>query len=471
MFFRQILDRRLAQYAYLIGCQKTGQALVIDPQRDIDRYIDLAHSEGLEIVAAAETHIHADFLSGARELAERVGAVAYLSDEGGEDWRYQWAGERGYRHVALTDGDTFHIGHIELQAVHTPGHTPEHLSFLVTDRGGGASEPMGLVSGDFIFVGDLGRPDLLESAAGQSGAMEPAARTLYRSVQGFLELPDFLRVWPGHGAGSACGKALGAVPDSTVGYERRTNVSIRALEGGEDAFVESILDGQPEPPLYFGRMKRLNRRGPPLLGPLPRPALLSAEELAALAGREDVVVLDTRGDRAEFMAAHLAGSLYAPLDKSFPTIAGSYVKPGSQITLITQPEQVEEAVRELVRIGLDEVAGFAPPQTLTGIGALRATARIDFSVALADDSRATLLDVRGRSEFEAGHLKGALNVAHTRLLERIDEIPAGDAVVVHCLSGARAASASSLLERRGHRVLYVDDLFSRLPAERLVRPS
>ena len=221
MFFRQVFDDTLAQYAYLIGCQRTGDAIVFDPQRDIDRYLDLAASEELRIVAVAETHIHADFLSGTREFAECFGTRLYLSDEGGPDWRYEWAHGGSYDHVPLRDGARFAIGEIEFQALHTPGHTPEHMSFLVTDRGAGADEPMGLLSGDFVFVGDLGRPDLLETAARVSGAMTPAARRLYGSVRSFLDLPDYLQVWPAHGAGSSCGKALGAVPETTVGYERR----------------------------------------------------------------------------------------------------------------------------------------------------------------------------------------------------------------------------------------------------------
>ena len=173
MLFRMIYDEKLAQGAYLIGCQRTGEAIVIDPERDVDRYIRLAQQEGLRITAVAETHIHADFLSGARELAERVGAKVYVSDEGDADWKYQWldakSGGGSYDHQLLRDGDRFSVGNIEFHVMHTPGHTPEHISFLVTDHGGGADEPMGIVTGDFLFVGDLGRPDLLETAAGQAG--------------------------------------------------------------------------------------------------------------------------------------------------------------------------------------------------------------------------------------------------------------------------------------------------------------
>ncbi len=472
MFFRQVFEPKLAQNAYLIGCQQTGEAIVIDPQRDVDRYLDIAAQEGLKIVATAETHIHADFLSGARQLVERAGATAYLSDEGDEDWKYQWAGDGNQQVRLLKHGDTFSIGKIELEAVHTPGHTPEHMSFMVTDRGGGANEPMGMASGDFVFVSDLGRPDLLESAAGKAGQMEPSARTLYRSVQDFLELPDYLQVWPGHGAGSACGKALGAVPDTTVGYERRFNAAIAAAKRGEDAFVEAILEGQPEPPLYFGRMKRENKEGPALLEALPSPPELGAGELAALAGRRDLAVVDTRLDRGAFMAGHLPGSLYAPLDRTFPTIAGSYVETGVPIYLIVEPQQVEEAVRDLVRIGLDEIAGYATPQTLAETGRslpLASTEVVDFSRALelgAGDG-ARFVDVRRQTEYDGGHLPEAQNIAHTRLLARADEIEPGKRLLVYCRTGARAAAASSLLERLGHQVVYVDDAIAKVPSPTL----
>ena len=225
MFFRQIYDEGLAQAAYLIGCQKTGDAIVIDPARDIDRYVDLAARNDLKIVAVTETHIHADFLSGSRELAEQTGARLYVSDEGSADWKYGWL--EAYDHVLIKNDDRFRVGNIEFRVVHTPGHTPEHVAFLVTDVGGGADSPMGALTGDFVFVGDVGRPDLLETAAGIQGVKEDSARDLFRSANGFLGLEDYMQVRPAHGAGSACGKALGAVPQSTVGYERQFNPALR----------------------------------------------------------------------------------------------------------------------------------------------------------------------------------------------------------------------------------------------------
>lgn len=462
MFFRQVFDEKLAQYAYLIGCQRTGAAILFDPQRDIDRYVDLARREGLRIKAVAETHIHADFLSGAREFAERYGVRLYLSGEGGEAWRYEWAADERYDHTSLGDGARFAVGEIEFEAVHTPGHTPEHLSYLVTDRGAGATEPMGLLSGDFVFVGDLGRPDLLETAARVEGAMTPAARRLYGSVQRFLELPDFLQVWPAHGAGSSCGKALGAVPETTVGYERRFSPAIGAALRGEDEFVSHILEGQPEPPMYFARMKRDNKLGPALLGALPNPPRLAARDLDG-AG----VVIDTRPDRSAFMARHLPGSVYVPRTKSFCTAVGSVlVDETVPITLIATAEEIGGAVRDLVRIGFDNIRGFVEPETLERYfaagGASTAIPEIDLATAsrLSEGARGKVLDVRYASEFAASHLPGAVNASYTRLPDYADRLPANGSLLVHCLSGARAAVAASYLAREGRDVQYINDLYT-----------
>jgi hydroxyacylglutathione hydrolase len=457
MFFRQIFDPELAQYAYLIGCQRTGEALVIDPERDIDRYVAIANEEGLRIVAATETHIHADFLSGAKEFAEQHGVKLYLSDEGDADWKYNWAKDSSYDVQLLKDNDEFMIGNIKIQALHTPGHTPEHMSFLITDMGGGASEPMGIASGDFVFVGDLGRPDLLETAAGVAGAREPSARRLYDSTKRFLALNDHVQVWPGHGAGSACGKALGAVPQSTVGYERKFNAALGF--DTEEGFVSSILDGQPEPPLYFARMKDLNKNGAPVLGDLPAPKLFGIEELAERGRGEGAVIVDTRSDRKGFLAGHIPGSLHAPLGINFPMIVGSYVDPETKIFLIVDHADVGEAVRTLVRIGYDHIAGFAPPSSLVECGlAEEIIQRVDFHDLDADidTDRYTVLDVRGAAEYAEFHIPGAINIAHTRLSNRLDEVPRGKPILTYCRTGNRAAAAAALLAKEGYDVTLVD---------------
>jgi len=462
MLVRQIFDPKLAQYAYLVGCPATGEAIVIDPERDVDQYFELAEKKDLKLVAAVDTHIHADYISGMRELAER-GLTVYASDEGDADWKYEWLIDSDYDYVLLKDGDTFMVGNIEFESVHTPGHTPEHMSYLVYDRGSGAEEPIAIATGDFVFVGDLGRPDLLESAAGQVGAMEPSARTLYETVQQFKDLPEYVQVWPAHGAGSACGKALGDVPLSTVGYELRNNASILAATS-EQNFVDFILEGQPEPPMYFARMKRDNKIGPPVLGGVPQPMRISVEELGELANNLDVAVLDTR-ERDLFFEGHLPGSILTELDYQFNTIAGSYVDEDTPMVLIVEEDRLDEAVRDLIRIGLDDIQGYATPDTLAAYaeqgGELATTEVIDMKelerrrVA----GEANVLDVRGKSEYDVRHVPGAQNVAHTRLYLRRDEVPKDKPVMVHCNSGGRSAAAASLLERYGYDVIDVDDLF------------
>lgn len=459
MYFKQVVDDVLAQRAYLVGCEETGEAVVVDPERDVDRYLEIARAEGFRIVAAAETHIHADFLSGCRELVERRGCAGYLSAEGGEDWQYEWARERPDV-TLLRDGDTFSIGRVRLRAMHTPGHTPEHVSYAISD---GASES-DMLSGDFVFVGDMGRPDLLESAAGVAGAMAPSAKRLHGSALGLLEMPGGLRIWPGHGAGSACGKALGSAPSTTVADERSGNAALAAARRGEDAFVSFILDGQPEPPGHFGRMKRQNRAGPALLAGLPRPRRLAASDLAQIAEDRDPVALDLRRDRSSFYAAHLPGSLCAPLDKSFATVAGSYVEPDCEIALVCEPGELDGAVRALVRIGLDRVSGWCSPGDLRSYAEAGGTVACMEEIAFAELLRrsrapgAQVVDVRGAAEHARGAVEGSCNIAHTQLPRRHGELPKDKELAVHCMSGARASAAASFLARSGFRVAAVNDL-------------
>src|SRR6187402_7026 len=239
MIVKRCFEPKLAQASYLIGCAVAHECLVIDPNRDAEQYMKMAEAEGLRIVGVTETHIHADYLSGSRELAARTGATLYVSDEGDADWKYAFAGEKGVKTIKAGDRLTF--GNVKIDVLHTPGHTPEHLSFLVTD-GAAADEPIAAATGDFIFVGDVGRPDLLERAANIKGTMEIGAKTLWASLQKFGARPDWLQLWPGHGAGSACGKGISAIPHSTLGYEKRFNWAFQA--GDEATFVKGVLAGQ-----------------------------------------------------------------------------------------------------------------------------------------------------------------------------------------------------------------------------------
>jgi hydroxyacylglutathione hydrolase len=472
MLFRQFFDKKLAQYAYLVGCQKTGEALIIDPERDIDRYVEAAEAEGLRITAVAETHIHADFLSGAREFAEQFGTAIYLSDEGGEEWASDWARDGEYDAHFLKDGDSFKVGGIEVKAVHTPGHTPEHISFVLIDRGGGASTPIGVATGDFVFVGDLGRPDLLEQAAGMHGVQEPSARQLYASLPRFTELEDYVQVWPAHGAGSTCGKNLGAVPQTTVGYEKLYNASLNAADRGEDAFVDAILAGQPEPQTYFARMKRDNNKGVPLLGQLPSPRRLTVEELKRKVAEGETLVLDTRLDRSAFMARHIPGSLHAPMNRSFNTAVGSLVEDETQpILLVVEEGAVEEAVRDLIRIGYDHLMGFATPETLTRYfdreGPVARIPEVGFD-ALSDGQEAgkVVVDARFAAEYADGHVPDAISASYTRLPSLAPErLPKDRTLMVHCGSGARAAAAAAFLAREGYSVEYVNGSFQKYSEE------
>ncbi len=460
MFFRQIFEPRLAQYSYLIGSEETGEAIVIDPMRDIMQYIDIAEREKLRIVAAAETHIHADYVSGLREFAAQ-GIKVYASDEGDRNWKYEWLIKNSYAYRLLKDGDVLFIGRIEIRAIHTPGHTPEHLMFAVVDGGSGATEPMGYITGDFIFVGDVGRPDLLESAAGYRDTMKPSAQRLYTSVLSFKRLPEYHRIWPGHGAGSACGKSLGSVPDSTVGYELRYNMALSLTES-EEQFVNYILNDQPEPPLYFSRMKQLNKLGPDILGSLPQPLRLDPYELRQFIRNTDVTLIDTR-NRRRFLDGHIPGSLLSPLDRQFNTTAGCYADADKPVYLIVQDENLETAVRDLVNVGLDQILGYATPEDLDlyreSGGELAQVGRTTFQdiAVMSSPDSITPVDVRRYSEFAAGRVKNAINRPHTRILENMVKLPPNESLAIYCSSGRRSAIAAALLKRYNFQVLYVEE--------------
>ena len=452
MFFQRFYDTKLAQASYLIGCQRTGEAVVIDPNRDVQQYLDAAAREGLRVTHVTETHIHADFVSGARELAQRSGAQLVLSDEGDAEWKYAFTKEAGARLVK--DGEHFMVGNIRLDVMHTPGHTPEHISFVVTDTPAGAG-PWGILTGDFVFVGDVGRPDLLEKAAGHAGTMEAGARTLFRSLHRFRALPDHLQVWPGHGAGSACGKALGAIPSTTVGYEKLGNWGVATLD--EEEVVRLVLDGQPEPPRYFAEMKRINKEGPRVLGGLPRPTRLPALALDGLLRKGETVV-DTRA-AADYAVGHVPGTINIPLDGTFTTWAGWLLPYDRDVYLLVNDAGcshcLETAVRDLTMIGLDRVAGVVGTDALTTwtvagrtLATVAQTTPAE-AAAMAARGGATVVDVRGRAEWEAGHVPGASNIPVGYLAERLAELPTDKLVMVHCQSGARSAIAASVLQARG----------------------
>jgi hydroxyacylglutathione hydrolase len=452
MLIKRFYDDKLAQASYLVGCAATGEALIVDPNRDVEQFVEAAEREGMRITHITETHIHADYVSGARELAERTGGRLYLSAEGGEGWQYAFADEAGA--VLLRDGDSFKVGNVKIDVVHTPGHTPEHLSFVVTDTAG-ADKPMGVFTGDFIFVGDVGRPDLLERAAKYAGTMEDGARILYRSLEKFKNmLPDYVQLWPGHGAGSACGKALGAVPQTTLGYEKLFNWGLAARS--EDEFVEAVLAGQPEPPMYFAQMKRINKEGPRILNGFRRPQRLPESRLERLID-EGGLVVDTR-HATDYANAHIPGTLNVPLGNSFTTWAGSvlpYDRPFHLIVEDPSGRAMDEIVRDLAMIGLDDVAGcFGADVVQAWIDTDRAAQGVPEVAAgqleeLMRLDAVELIDVRNSSEWNAGHIPGSRNFPLGRLPEQLEQIPRDRPLVVHCESGGRAGVAIGVLQANG----------------------
>lgn len=451
MYFQRLYDTKLAQASYLIGCQATGESLVVDPNRDVRKYLDAAAAEGLRITHVTETHIHADFVSGARELAQVSGAQLLLSDEGGAEWKYAFAEDAGAR--LLKDGDHFMVGNIRIDVLHTPGHTPEHISFLITDTPAAAG-PWGILTGDFVFVGDVGRPDLLEKAAGVSGTMVDGARILFRSLERFRSLPDHLQVWPGHGAGSACGKSLGAMPSTTVGYERIGNWGVGTTD--EEEFVRMVLAGQPEPPRYFAEMKRINKEGPPLIGELREPERLPGERISEVLERGEVVV-DVR-PAAEYAKGHVPGTINIPLNGSFTTWAGWLLPYDRDVYLLMDDgceDCAKRAISAMSTIGLDRVAGAFGSDALAfwsesgrELGTVRQVTAEELAVML-ERGEATVIDVRGQSEWESGHLPDAPNIPVGYLTDRLDEIPGGGTVVLQCQGGGRSSIASSVLQARG----------------------
>jgi len=459
MFFRQIIDPLLSQHAYLIGCDTTKEALLFDPERDIERYLKLAEKNGYKIIGAAETHIHADFLSGLRQLAE-TGIKIYASDEGGRDWKYEWLKKGNYDFQLLRDGDTFSVGAVAFEAFHTPGHTPEHLSYIVSENKNGVEVQLGILTGDFVFVGDVGRPDLLETAAGVVGSAKTAAEELFDSIQKFKRIPSDLMVWPSHGAGSVCGKSLGAAPMSTVEQELKFNHSILAATN-KQSFVEYILTGQPEPPYYFARMKRENKEGPAVLKGLFSPKNVSPEEIETLARTKNTIVIDGRNWQ-DFRTGHLKGTLFAPLDRYFILVTGSYIEPGTDIALITDEDNINQTVAALARIGHDKVTAYITPEQFAEFankGKLLETIEEITATELKahmPEVEGQILDVRNSSELmETGLIAGAQNVAYTRLLLQNSEIQRDGTVYVYCRSGNRSEYACSFLKNAGFKVSHV----------------
>ena len=447
MLFDRIAEPGLSQYAYAVGCQGAKAVAIIDPMRDIDVYLDYARRNNVTITHVLETHIHADFASGARELAEKSGAELHLSayDEGEQF-------EVGFDHSPIRDGDVIDIGGVQLAARHTPGHTPEHMSYLVYDLHRSPDTPMAMLSGDFLFVGSLGRPDLLGKEE-----TNQLTRKLYASVRSLDTLPDSMEIHPGHGAGSMCGSGMGGRPMSTLGYERIANPMLDPTMD-EDAFVSTMLSNLPPKPDYYTRMKQLNSAGPATLGTLSAGHAIAPEDAHGLM-ESGHVLIDLR-NQTDFGRRHAAGSVCIGLGKSFSTWAAWMLPPDTPLLLLGRStSDIEAAVRALVRVGLDDVAGHVT-------GGIEAWSEAGLPVVhhevipsnelqerLAADENLCVLDVRTDAEWAQGHIPGAVHIVLPELPNHIENLRSHETLVTICGGGYRSAIAASLLERAGFTVL------------------
>ncbi len=438
MIFEQHYLDCLSQASYLIGDKTTKRAVVVDPRRDVSVYLESAAEHGLTIELVLETHFHADFLSGHLELAEATGAAI----------GYGAVAETEFESRKLADGEQIVLGDVVLEIRHTPGHTPESISIVVYDNGVEAA-PYGVLTGDTLFIGDVGRPDLLSSKGVTS---EELASSLYDSLHGKLMiLPDETKVFPGHGAGSSCGKNLSTATSSTIGEQRQTNYAVAPMTKAE--FVEVVTCGQTAPPNYFSYDAGLNRQLHDLLEEGEMPKALTFAEVKALRD-SGAVVLDTR-EPAEFATGHLKKSLNIGLAGRFSEFAGGMISPGSEIVLFGDNDTALEAKNRLARIGFDKVVGYLP-DALSELEANQSevakASRLDVAALINAQSNVEdlqLLDVRQPGETEGGVIGGAILIPLTRLNERMGELDQSKPVVIYCAGGFRSSIAMSRLEACG----------------------
>ncbi len=446
MLLHQRFIPGLAINSYLVGDERTKQAAVIDPTRDVDEFIDYARDNGLHIRHILETHVHADFVSGSLELKTRLDGepMIHVSGLGGEEWTPPYAD-----HVAK-DGDAINLGKVRLEAVYTPGHTPEHVSWSLYDELRSNDTPWLIFTGDFLFVGDVGRPDLLREEARKHLAHE-----LHKSVfERLPSIPDITEIFPAHGAGSLCGKAIGSRASSTVGYERRFNPALVAKP--EQSWVSDLLKNMPLAPPYFRRMKEVSRTGPKLLGPeLPGQRRWGAKQVYERMC-EHCLIVDVRSKEA-FAAAHLPAAINIPLGPNLPTWAG-WVLPYDHPTLIVldDPTDMPEVTTHLLRVGFDDVKGYLEggidAWEVAGydVGSLDTLSVHDLKRKIDAGEDMTVLDVRTEGEWNGGHIDGAMHIHGGKLQESFAEVPRDKPVVVICGTGYRASIASSFLKREGY---------------------
>ena len=441
MIFEQFVLPSLGHASYLIGDEKTGRALVLDPRRDVDIYFDFARSKGLRVQHAIDTHGHNDYLSGLQEVVARqsVELLGYAD------------ADLGYTHRDVKDGEIIEMGDVKFEIVHTPGHTPEHVSLLVYDDSS-ESEPALMLSGGALLVGDLARPDLL---GGEEGARRAATEFCHTIQEKILwKLEDHVEVWPTHVAGSLCGGNIGSRLSTTIGYERKTNPILAKVASSEEFVEECIrLDNLPAVPPYWLRMRAQNLAGPEKLGNLQEPPALRPDEIASLQ-QDGAFVLDTRS-LDSFGGGHVPGALNVALRSSFPTWAGTVLPDGARVVLVLDsPDDLWEVCWELLRIGYDLPEGWlgggmsAWRSSGRPVGALPTMTVHELHERLSTNE-IDLLDVRQPSEWASGHAPEATFITGAELPDRLSDVPEGKALAVICGSGPRSSVLGSLLIHEG----------------------
>ncbi len=448
MFLETVDTEGLSQLSYVLGDERAGVCVCVDPRRDADIYIELARRHNARITHICETHIHADFISGSHELAAQTGAeicVGAMPGIAPDEDGY------GFAHRALKDGDEIEIGALRLRALQTPGHTPEHVCYVLSG-GKGAADEWAVFTGDTLFAGEVGRPDLLGE-----GSEERLARALYHSLfEKLLPLGDAITVYPSHGQGSPCGGSIGDRRTSAIGYERLHNRRLQAPS--EDEFVADILKGLPPAPRYYKRVKEINRKGARVLGRIVPLAPLAPQEFKRAADEEDAIIVDTREIEA-FGGAHIEGALSIPQrEKEFTIWAGWMLDPERKILLVLSDE-ADAAQLALLRIGLENIGGYlrhgmrgwmeaALPFVGLGQMSVHELARYS-SLAVAGDNEVQIIDVRRDDEWQSGHVPGARHIFAAHVRERLDQLDRHHPIAIYCGSGYRASIAASVLQQEG----------------------
>lgn len=438
MIFEQHYLDCLSQASYFIGDPSTGRAVVVDPRRDISPYLESAQEHGLSIDLVIETHFHADFLSGHLELAEATGA----------DIAYGAHAETEFASRKLAHRERIELGDVVLEVRHTPGHTPESISVVVYDHADDA-EPFAVLTGDALFIGDVGRPDLLSSKGVTSDQL---AASLYDSLhQQLMTLPDATRVYPAHGAGSSCGKNLSTDTWSTIGAQRATNYAVQPMT--KETFVDVVTDGQSAPPAYFSYDAARNRELHEILDEEAHPSAMALDEVLRRQ-RAGAVVLDTR-DPNEFAVGHFSGSINVGLDGRYAEYVGGVIQPGAPMILVTEPGMEREAKNRLARIGFDNVVGYVHDPIATFVAnpdELMRSRRLDVTELdrlLETERDLQLIDVRQPAETSHGVIPGAVEIPLTRLNERLSTLDASKPTVVYCAGGYRSSIAASRMAAAG----------------------